>query len=103
MGDSRIGNPCDFYGGTSALAEVSAWVCRLTGRWVGSGIVVSIKGGGVRRMHGRGQGYLPAAAGGGGPGPGSTGQPISRQCKGDDQTDKRKLERRHGGRSGRPH
>ena len=39
---------------------------RLTGRWVGSGIVVSIKGGGAARTHGRGQGCLPAAAGEGG-------------------------------------
>src|ERR1700681_2503383 len=52
LGDSRIGNLCDFYCGTSALAEVSACWCKLTGRWVGSGIVVSIKGGGAHRMHG---------------------------------------------------
>src|ERR1700739_1501168 len=46
-----------------ALAEVSTCWRKLTGHWVGSGIVVSIKGGGARRMHGRGQGCLPAAAG----------------------------------------
>src|SRR5260370_42250462 len=54
LGDSRIGDPCDFYCDTSALAEVSACWRKLTGRWVGSGIVVSIKGGGAHRMHGRG-------------------------------------------------
>jgi hypothetical protein len=46
-----------------ALAEVSTCWRKLTGHWVGSGIVVSKKGGGARRMHGRGQGCLPAAAG----------------------------------------
>src|SRR5258706_15720713 len=48
-GDSRIGNLCDFYCDTSALAEVSTCWRKLTGHWVGSGIVVSIKGGGAHR------------------------------------------------------
>src|ERR1700722_12804077 len=63
LGDSRIMQLCDVYCDTSALAEVSRCCHILIGRWVGSGIVVSIKGGGARRMYGHGQGCLPAAAG----------------------------------------
>src|SRR6187402_3988410 len=82
--DSRIGILCDSYCDTSALAEVSTCWRKLTGHWVGSGIVVSIKGGGARRMHGRGQGCLPAAACEGCSGAGGAVQPLSRQFQGDD-------------------
>jgi len=61
-GDSRIGDLCDFYCGTSALAEVSGCCHISIGHWVGSGIVASIKGGGACRMHGRGQRCLSAPA-----------------------------------------